>query len=437
MIYPSLEYAPGSLDRQCFCHAERDFPGGSSGVGTASNAVDASRSREGARRSFDSSVAADLITPPAEVDAPPQASPFAGAAPEDHQASREIAGKYHGRNGSIREIGMIRDAWHIACATAQLGTTPRATRVLDEDLVVFRDAEGKPRVLLDRCCHRGAKLSLGKVTDGNLACGYHGWQYDGAGSCVHIPSFTRERRIPPSFTVPSFPCYEQESYVWVWMGKGAPKPERPLPIPGFDRSAWYQGSSLMACNAMLLLENQIDGTHPPFVHPGTHVIDAVVRARGFTEYDVETRMTETGFAWFTPATASAETPMPEIPLGGGVFDLPGRIVVHNKSFRKQDIIIINIVPTGTTSCRRDWLWRRGDGSGVTWWDEEPKIVSEDRHIVESSQPAFERYGHSFERSVEADFTSYLVREVVALAAAGEWETRRKSLPQRRIVRYRG
>jgi phenylpropionate dioxygenase-like ring-hydroxylating dioxygenase large terminal subunit len=61
--------------------------------------------------------------------------------------------------------------------------------------VLFRDDAGKPHALLNRCCHRGVQLSLGKVVDGAIACRYHGWRYDGSGRCIHIPSLTADGRI--------------------------------------------------------------------------------------------------------------------------------------------------------------------------------------------------------------------------------------------------
>ena len=78
---------------------------------------------------------------------------------------------------------MLCNFWYIACAASRLGSTPLATRVLDQELVLFRDDAGKPHALLNRCCHRGVQLSLGKVVNGAIACRYHGWRYDGSGRC--------------------------------------------------------------------------------------------------------------------------------------------------------------------------------------------------------------------------------------------------------------
>src|SRR6185437_12448983 len=106
---------------------------------------------------------------------------------------------------------MLKNYWYIACASSQLDGTPKAARVCDEEIVLFRDKEGKPHALLDRCCHRGVRLSRGRVCgNGNIACGYHGWEFDRSGTCVHIPSLLEDQRIPKGFGVPSYPCVEQD-----------------------------------------------------------------------------------------------------------------------------------------------------------------------------------------------------------------------------------
>src|SRR6187402_3721697 len=99
---------------------------------------------------------------------------------------------------------MNSEYWYVACASSQLGDKPRAVQVLDQELVVFRDGESRAHALINRCCHRGAKLSLGRITDGNLACGYHGWQYDGNGCCVRVPSVPKALAAPGLFRVRAF-----------------------------------------------------------------------------------------------------------------------------------------------------------------------------------------------------------------------------------------
>src|SRR6266852_4873618 len=143
---------------------------------------------------------------------------------------------------------MIRNYWYIACASSRLKDQPLAAKVLDQDLVLFRDRAGTAHALLDRCCHRGVRLSLGKVKDCRIACGYHGWEFNGDGKCVHIPSLISGREIPQAYGVPAFPLYERDSYVWVWIGdRRAVEPPR---IEGFEGREWMQGSLDYQCDAM-------------------------------------------------------------------------------------------------------------------------------------------------------------------------------------------
>ena len=85
--------------------------------------------------------------------------------------------------------GMIeRSLWHPVASAASLGETPLAATLLDEPLVLWRNASGAPQVFADRCPHRGARLSLGCVRGGELECAYHGWRFEGGGRAVAIPA---------------------------------------------------------------------------------------------------------------------------------------------------------------------------------------------------------------------------------------------------------
>src|SRR5438552_1694677 len=96
---------------------------------------------------------------------------------------------------------------------------PRAGGSCDEPIVLFRDSAAKAAALADRCCHRSAPLSMGKVVEAGLECGYHGLTFDGAGHCVRIPG---QRQIPEDACVRSYPVVEKDQLVWLWMG-GADK----------------------------------------------------------------------------------------------------------------------------------------------------------------------------------------------------------------------
>jgi phenylpropionate dioxygenase-like ring-hydroxylating dioxygenase large terminal subunit len=80
------------------------------------------------------------------------------------------------------------NVWTPVLPVAEIGTAPVAVELAGEKLVLFRNTENQVAALLDRCPHRSAALSLGRVSDqGCLECPYHGWQFDQDGTCTHVP----------------------------------------------------------------------------------------------------------------------------------------------------------------------------------------------------------------------------------------------------------
>jgi len=331
----------------------------------------------------------------------------------------------------------MKNYWYIACPSSQLQAAPVATRMFDEPIVVYRDVQGRAAALEDRCCHRGVELSKGRVTaDGMLACGYHGWEYDCSGQCVHVPSFVSGTRIPVNFKVKSYPVLEQDHYVWVWMGEGEPL-GRPAPIEGAHDYAWRQGTVHIACNAGMFLENMLDGAHAVFTHKNAHPAYFFNVLNGFKEYEYEVRVTDSGFTLFYPPTGSAEQPIPDTAYSVASLHLPDRAVIFQKGVRTDFFNVIHVVPQGPTRCRVEWMTRQpGDQPGVEWCPEEPRTMEQDRVLQESAQLNYSRAGTSFERNVPADYATLLVRKIRALAEDGRWPEGRDTLVQRKLVLVR-
>ncbi|MBX3618717.1 MAG: aromatic ring-hydroxylating dioxygenase subunit alpha [Rhizobacter sp.] len=161
--------------------------------------------------------------------------------------------------------------WHPVAASDDLADTPLAVRLLSHDLVLWRDAQGLPHVLADRCPHRGTRLSLGRVMqvdgDTRLECPYHGWQFDTGGACRAIPAL-------PDFTPPAShaACAHEvqaaHGLLWVRLHPG------PSVLPAFDAEAdgalrkLLCGPYDVATSAPRLVENFLDLAHFAFVHEG-------------------------------------------------------------------------------------------------------------------------------------------------------------------------
>jgi phenylpropionate dioxygenase-like ring-hydroxylating dioxygenase large terminal subunit len=279
------------------------------------------------------------------------------------------------------------------------------------------------------------RLSKGRVVKGNLECRYHGWQFDGAGTCVNIPSLAFDREIKLGTGVQAFPCLDQDGYIWVWIDSVPPSPSRPPRIRSFERAHWTQGSTPARHASLRGIENNLDWVHASFTHPWTHPHFFKAKLMGLREQQYETRVTETGMVVFAPVTAHADEPIPDKALKI-FFDLPDRITFELP--RGRTMVVFHFVPTGEATCRIEWLVRRllGLGPHLRCRKREHRVFSEDRDILESAQEAYDRYGEQFERSVEADASTLLARRVWELAAAARWSDDRSTLTQRRVVTVR-
>jgi len=163
---------------------------------------------------------------------------------------------------------MIPHHWFVACEATALGSAPLARTIQDVPLVLFRDGDGKAAALLDRCPHRNVPLSAGRVADGLLECGYHGWRFDGAGACRFVPALASEpdrkaRRAPV------YPIVEQDGFVWVYSTPDVTPVRAPYRFPQVDdRYATIRRSVTMPGPMRHALENALDVPHTAFLHGG-------------------------------------------------------------------------------------------------------------------------------------------------------------------------
>lgn len=334
---------------------------------------------------------------------------------------------------------MLQDHWYIACASSQLDNEPRAVTLLDEPIVVYRNREGQPCALEDRCCHRGVQLSLGTLTaEGCIACRYHGWQYDGTGRCVHVPSLCAGTPVPQGFRVRSFPCVEQDHYVWVWMGASEPTEAAPMPIRDIDGRAWKQGVVEANCSADLLIDNILDSSHVPFVHAGTHWTYFLNKMFGFKQYEYEVQVTGHGLSVFYPPAESAEQGHLDARVASYLeLSLPDRLYVFQRGVKSDFYLVMHMVRAGAQRTRMEWLMQTRDRQqGVEWLGSENLTLHQDRVLAESAQGNYLREGNEFERSVPADYPHLLARKMIGLLRAGDWPAKRSELVQRKKVLVR-
>jgi vanillate O-demethylase monooxygenase subunit len=159
-----------------------------------------------------------------------------------------------------------RNQWYCAALGHELKDAPVGRIFLDEPVVMYRKADGGVAALEDRCCHRRAPLSKGRVEGSNIRCGYHGFLYDTTGQVIWVPG---QDKVPPGAKVKTYPIVEKHGYVWIWMGD--PALADPKEAPAFswaDDAGWASCHDYMhvECNYMMLVDNLLDLSHVAILH---------------------------------------------------------------------------------------------------------------------------------------------------------------------------
>jgi phenylpropionate dioxygenase-like ring-hydroxylating dioxygenase large terminal subunit len=162
----------------------------------------------------------------------------------------------------------LRSCWHPVAYAVDVAGAPRATTLLGEPLVLWRDGRGAPHAFRDVCVHRGTALSLGCVDGDEIVCADHGWRYRGDGTCAGIPQLGDSARVPARARAVAYPTRERYGIVWAALEP----PRRPIPdVPELEEAAWRMvrtGPFDWACDASRQVENFTDFGHFAFVHSG-------------------------------------------------------------------------------------------------------------------------------------------------------------------------
>jgi phthalate 4,5-dioxygenase len=165
---------------------------------------------------------------------------------------------------------MMRRHWLPVCMSeeaAERDGAPVKARLLGEDLVVFRDTNGRLGVLGEHCLHRRASLIFGRNEECGLRCLYHGWKFDVEGNVVDMPSEAPGAAARLGKKTKSYPVREGGGFVWIWMGP-------PEAMREFEPPAWAPAPQTRisivkmhaACNWAQVLEGSIDSAHSSSLH---------------------------------------------------------------------------------------------------------------------------------------------------------------------------
>lgn len=169
------------------------------------------------------------------------------------------------RTGADRPMGQLfRFFWQPALLSRELpepDCPPRRVRILETDMVAFRDTNGRAQLITPVCPHRGANLFFGRVEEGGIRCAYHGWKFDADGNCLDIPTLPdngQRQKMCEKIKLQTYPTQESGGLIWVYLGPKELMPDMPdfeflsLPADQVYVSKKYQQSNwAQACEGAL------------------------------------------------------------------------------------------------------------------------------------------------------------------------------------------
>jgi phthalate 4,5-dioxygenase len=144
---------------------------------------------------------------------------------------------------------------------------PVLVRLLGEELVAFRDSQGRIGLLDEHCAHRGTSLMYGRNEECGLRCIYHGWKYDVEGTVVDTPAESGDSIFKTKLRQRAYACVESAGMIFAYLGPS----EQPPPFPAYEWTKLpventYVTKSLLECNWLQGLEGECDSAHLTYLH---------------------------------------------------------------------------------------------------------------------------------------------------------------------------
>jgi phenylpropionate dioxygenase-like ring-hydroxylating dioxygenase large terminal subunit len=175
------------------------------------------------------------------------------------------------RTGPDTPMGeLFRRFWVPALLSQELpepDCPPVRVTLMGEELVAFRDTEGRVGLVDPRCPHRGANLFFGRNEQCGLRCVYHGWKFDVTGRCVDLPTLPPDSTFRERVRITAYPVREWGDFVWAYLGPAGPLPELPaLEFALVPPAQRFVSKKLQQCNWAQAAEGGLDTAHFSFLH---------------------------------------------------------------------------------------------------------------------------------------------------------------------------
>lgn len=373
-----------------------------------------------------------MSTPAQNVSGLDQGTAYGLAAPRHDPALTEVrAGTPMGE--------LLRRYWHPVGLASDAGAEPRRVQVLGEELILFRDGQGRPGLVHPRCAHRGASLYYGRIEPEGIRCCYHGWLFDVQGHCLEQPCEPGCGALKGNVRQPWYPVEERYGLVFAYLGP----PERKPLLPRYDvleqlgegefleaddSSIGGGGPPIIPCNWLQHYENVVDPFHVPVLHgtfSGTQFVAAMAQmpevqfastGRGVQVLSFRTLDDGRRLRRLTEAVLPTlrVVPSPRLSKFGPVESIGWVLPMDDSTFR--------IYVAGRVTEAGELSRMRSKMNGKFWWD-----LSEEEHRrwpgdyeAQVSQGAITSHAHEHLRTSDRGIALLrkLLREQLAVVAAG-------------------
>lgn len=193
------------------------------------------------------------------------------------------------RTGPGTPMGeLFRRFWTPALLSEELpgpDCPPVRVTLLGEQLIAFRDSQGRVGLVERYCSHRGADLFWGRNEELGLRCVYHGWKFDVHGMCVDVPNAVVPQAFKDKCKLRAYPTHEKGGMIWTYMGP----PQHMAALPHFEflqvpSSHYYVTKFRAEGNWLQSLEGECDSGHVSFLHRYVNVDGVSAGSTGGTNY---------------------------------------------------------------------------------------------------------------------------------------------------------
>jgi phenylpropionate dioxygenase-like ring-hydroxylating dioxygenase large terminal subunit len=171
-------------------------------------------------------------------------------------------------NPGTKAGNLLRRYWQPAALVEELSSNRpiKPVKLLGEDLVMFKDGQGRYGLIARGCPHRGTDLAFGRLEADGLRCAFHGWKFDVNGKCLETPAEPEGSKLCANIRQKSYPVVEKSGILFAYMGPGEPPA-----FPNFDcfvapDEYTFAFKGLIECNWLQSLEVGIDPAHTSWLH---------------------------------------------------------------------------------------------------------------------------------------------------------------------------